>query len=269
LDLKLVGKTALVSGSTAGIGFGIASGLAQEGATVYINGRTEARVKQAMEQVQALKAQAHQSQGTVEGITADLGTAEGCVELFSQLPNVDILVNNLGIFEAKLFAQIPDEDWRRFFEVNVLSGVRLSRQYLPGMLKHNWGRILFISSESGVQIPVEMIHYGMTKTAQLAVARGLAESVAGTGVTVNSILAGPTRSEGVSGFVAGLAAQKGVSEAQVEKEFFESIRPSSLIKRFATTEEVAALVVYMASERSSATTGAALRVDGGVVRSIL
>jgi NAD(P)-dependent dehydrogenase (short-subunit alcohol dehydrogenase family) len=177
-------------------------------------------------------------------------------------------VNNLGIFEAKLFAQISDEDWRRFFEVNVLSGVRLSRQYLPGMLKNNWGRVLFISSESAVQIPVEMIHYGMTKTAQLAVARGLAESVAGSGVTVNSILAGPTRSEGVSGFVGGVAAQRGVSEAQVEKEFFDTVRPSSLIKRFASAEEVASLVVYIASERSSATTGAALRVDGGVVRSI-
>jgi len=269
MDLQLVGKTALVSGSTAGIGLAIASGLAQEGATVYVNGRTEARVKQAMAQVEAAKAQVKQTQGTVEGITADLGSVEGCVELFSQLPNVDILVNNLGIFEARLFAQISDDDWRRFFEVNVLSGVRLSRQYLPGMLKNNWGRILFISSESAVQIPVEMIHYGMTKTAQLAIARGLAESVAGSKVTVNSILAGPTRSEGVSGFVGDLAKQKGVSEAQVEKDFFETIRPSSLIKRFATTEEVASLVVYMASERSSATTGAALRVDGGVVRSIL
>jgi NAD(P)-dependent dehydrogenase (short-subunit alcohol dehydrogenase family) len=269
MDLQLVGKTALVSGSTAGIGLAIASGLAQEGATVYVNGRTEARVKQAMAQVEAAKAQVKQTQGTVEGITADLGNVEGCVELFSQLPNVDILVNNLGIFEARLFAQISDDDWRRFFEVNVLSGVRLSRQYLPGMLKNNWGRILFISSESAVQIPVEMIHYGMTKTAQLAIARGLAESVAGSNVTVNSILAGPTRSEGVSGFVGDLAKQKGVSEAQVEKDFFETIRPSSLIKRFATTEEVASLVVYMASERSSATTGAALRVDGGVVRSIL
>ncbi len=269
MDLQLVGKTALVSGSTAGIGLAIASGLAQEGATVYVNGRTEARVKQAMAEVEAAKAQVKQTRGTVEGIAADLGSEEGCVELFSQLPNVDILVNNLGIFEARLFAQISDDDWRRFFEVNVLSGVRLSRQYLPGMLKNNWGRILFISSESAVQIPVEMIHYGMTKTAQLAIARGLAESVAGSRVTVNSILAGPTRSEGVSGFVGDLAKQKGVSEAQVEKDFFETIRPSSLIKRFATTEEVASLVVYIASERSSATTGAALRVDGGVVRSIL
>jgi NAD(P)-dependent dehydrogenase (short-subunit alcohol dehydrogenase family) len=269
MDLQLLGKTALVSGSTAGIGLAIASGLAQEGATVYVNGRTEARVKQAMAQVETAKAQVKQTQGTVEGITADLGSVEGCAELFSQLPNVDILVNNLGIFEARPFAQISDDDWRRFFEVNVLSGVRLSRQYLPGMLKNNWGRILFISSESAVQIPVEMIHYGMTKTAQVAIARGLAESVAGSKVTVNSILAGPTASEGVSGFVGDLAKQKGVTEAQVEKDFFETIRPSSLIKRFATTEEVASLVVYVASERSSATTGAALRVDGGVVRSIL
>jgi NAD(P)-dependent dehydrogenase (short-subunit alcohol dehydrogenase family) len=269
MDLKLVQKTALVSGSTAGIGLAIAAGLAQEGATVYVNGRTEERVQQAKEQVQAAKTQAKQSEGAVEGIAADLGTAEGCVEVFSQLPKVDILVNNLGIFETKPFAQIPDEDWRHFFEVNVLSGVRLSRNYLPGMLKNNWGRILFISSESAVQIPVEMIHYGMTKTAQLAVARGLAESVAGTGVTVNSILAGPTRSEGVSSFMQGLAAQRGLSHEQVDKEFFESVRPSSLIKRFASTEEVAALAVYVASERSAATTGAALRVDGGVIRSIL
>ena len=268
MDFQLAQKTALVSGSTAGIGLAIAVGLAQEGANVYVNGRTEGRVQQAMEHVRAAKAKIKQSRGAIEGVTADLGTAEGCVELFSQLPKVDILVNNLGIFEAKPFAQIHDEDWRNFFEVNVMSGVRLSRNYLPGMLKNNWGRILFISSESAVQIPVEMIHYGMTKTAQLAVARGLAESVAGTGVTVNSILPGPTRSEGVSTFVGGLAAQRGVGEAQVEKEFFENVRPSSLIKRFATTEEVAAMVVYIASERASATTGAALRVDGGVIRSI-
>jgi NAD(P)-dependent dehydrogenase (short-subunit alcohol dehydrogenase family) len=269
MDLQLIGKTALVSGSTAGIGLAIVAGLAQEGATVYVNGRTEDRVQQAVEHVKELKAKAKQTHGTVEGIAADLGTVEGCVELYSQLPKVDILVNNLGIFEAKLFAQITDDDWRRFFEVNVLSGVRLSRQYLPWMLKNNWGRIVFISSESAVQIPVEMIHYGMTKTAQLAVARGLAESAAGTGVTVNSILAGPTRSEGVSDFVRDLAKQRGESETQVEKEFFEKMRPSSLIKRFATTEEVAALAVYVASAKSSGTTGAALRVDGGVVRSIL
>src|SRR5580704_7081336 len=203
MDLKLIGKTALVSGSTAGIGLAIAAGLAQEGTTVYLNGRTEARVQQAVEHVQALKVQAKQSQGTVEGIAADLGTVEGCVELFSQLPKVDILINNLGIFEAKLFAQIPDADWMRFFEVNVLSGVRLSRQYLPGMIAKNWGRIIFISSESGAQIPAEMIHYGMTKTAQIAVARGLAESVPGTGVTVNTVMPGPTASEGVDVFIEG------------------------------------------------------------------
>src|SRR6201992_715186 len=269
MDFHLVGKTALVSRSTAGIGLAIAAGLAQEGANVYINGRTEERVQQAVAQVQATKAQARQTQGVVDGIAADLGTVEGCVELLSQLPRVDILVNNLGIFEAKPFAQIADEDWRRFFKVNVLSGVRLSRNYLPGMLKNNWGRILFISSESALQIPVEMIHYGMTKTAQLAVARGLAESVAGTGVTVNSILAGPTRSEGVSTFVSDLAKQRGVDQAQVEKEFFDTVRPSSLIKRFATTEEIAAMVVYVARDQSAATTGAAIRVDGGVICSIL
>jgi NAD(P)-dependent dehydrogenase (short-subunit alcohol dehydrogenase family) len=268
MDLGLIGKTALISGSTAGIGLAIASGLAQEGATVYVNGRTEARVQQAVEHVKALKEKAGQTHGAVEGIAADLGTVEGCVELFSQLPKVDILVNNLGIFEVKLFAQISDDDWRRFFEVNVLSGVRLSRQYLPGMLKNNWGRIMFISSESGLQIPIEMIHYGMTKTAQLAVARGLAQTAAGTGVTVNSILVGPTASEGASNFVTNLAKQRGVSEAEIEKEFFESVRPS-LIKRFATSEEVASMVVFISGEKSTVITGAALRVDGGVIRSIL
>src|SRR3984957_6949077 len=264
MDLHLTGKTALVSGSTAGIGLAIASGLAVEGATIYVNGRTQARVDQAVEHVRSLK-----PKGTVQGIAADLGTAEGCVELFSQLPKVDILVNNLGIFEAKPFARISDEDWRRFFEVNVLSGVRLSRHYLPSMLKNNWGRIVFISSESGVNIPVEMIHYGVTKTAQIALARGLAETTAGTNVTVNSVLPGPTRSEGVERFVQDMAKGQGGDEAAVEKEFFRSVRPSSLLKRFATPEEVAAMVVYVCSPRSSATNGAALRVDGGVVRSIV
>jgi NAD(P)-dependent dehydrogenase (short-subunit alcohol dehydrogenase family) len=268
MDLKLIGRTAFVSGSTAGIGLAIASGLAQEGASVYVNGRTAKRVEQAVEEVKAAKTKAGQNRGEVAGITADLGTAEGCVDLFSELPKVDILVNNLGIFEAKPFAQISDADWRHFFEVNVMSGVRLSRQYLPGMLKNNWGRILFISSESAVQIPVEMIHYGMTKTAQLAVARGLAESAAGTGVTVNSILAGPTNSEGVSEFVAGLAKQRGMSAADVEKDFFANVRPSSLIKRFATTEEIASMAVYAASEQAAAITGAALHADGGVIRAI-
>jgi len=258
MNLQLEGKTALVTGSTGGIGLAIAAALAAEGASVICNGRTQERVDSAMK-----------TSGARYGIAADLGTEIGVRAVVSRFPQLDILVNNLGIFEPKPFEEISDDDWRRFFEVNVLSGVRLSRHYIGPMKQKNWGRIVFISSESALQIPVEMIHYGMTKTAQLAVARGLAESVAGSKVTVNSILAGPTRSEGVSGFVGDLAAQKGVSQAQVEKEFFETIRPSSLIKRFATTEEVASLVVYMASERSSATTGAALRVDGGVVRSIL
>ena len=189
--------------------------------------------------------------------------------LTRQVPAVDILVNNLGIFEPKPFADITDEDWLRFFEVNVLSGVRLSRFYLPQMLKRNWGRIVFISSESGVNIPAEMIHYGVTKTAQIALARGLAETTAGTKVTVNSVLPGPTRSEGVEQFVADLAKTQGTDKVSVEKEFFRSVRPSSLLKRFATSEEVAAMVVYVCSPRASATNGAALRVDGGVVRSIV
>jgi NAD(P)-dependent dehydrogenase (short-subunit alcohol dehydrogenase family) len=205
----------------------------------------------------------------VEGRAADLGTAEGADLLFRSLPAVDILINNLGIFEPKKFEDITDEDWQRFFEVNVLSGIRLSRHYLAGMRKQNWGRIIFISSESAVQIPVEMIHYGMTKTAQLGVARGLAESLRGTGITVNSVLPGPTRSEGVEKFIKEMAQHESRSEGDIERDFFQSARPSSLIQRFATTEEVANLVVYVASERSSATTGAALRVDGGVVRSIL
>ncbi|MGC1781126.1 MAG: SDR family oxidoreductase [Acidobacteriaceae bacterium] len=264
MDLGLAGKSALVSGSTAGIGFAIAKELAQEGAHVFVNGRTAGRVQQAVEKIRSTS-----PTGKVEGIAADLGTVAGCNVLFQQLPAVDILINNLGIFEPKQFSEITDPDWMRFFEVNVLSGVRLSRQYLPGMLRKNWGRIIFISSESAVQIPVEMIHYGMTKTAQLAIARGLAESVAGTGVTVNSVLPGPTRSEGVGGFVEDMARHQKVPVGQIEKEFFDKARPSSLLKRFATVEEVAAMVTYVAGTRSSATNGAALRVDGGVVRSIV
>ena len=263
MDLELNGKTALVSGSTAGIGLAIATELAQEGAHVFVNGRTAGRVQEAIKKIRSA-----QPKGQVEGIAADLGTVSGANVLFEQLPAVDILVNNLGIFEPKEFSEITDPDWMRFFEVNVLSGVRLSRQYLPGMVRKKWGRIIFISSESALQIPVEMIHYGMTKTAQLALARGLAESVAGTGVTVNSVLPGPTRSEGVGGFVEDMAKHRKVSAEQVEKEFFEKTRPTSLLQRFATVEEVAAMVTYVASARSSATNGAALRVDGGVVRSI-
>ena len=185
------------------------------------------------------------------------------------MPEVDVLVNNLGIFAAVPFEDIPDADWMRFFEVNVLSGVRLARAYLPGMKARNWGRILFISSESALQIPVEMIHYGTTKTAQLAVSRGLAETTRGTGVTVNAILAGPTRSEGVATFVEGLAAQQGVPAATVERDFFSTARPSSLLQRFATPEEIAALTVFVASGPASAVNGASLRVDGGVVRAIV
>jgi NAD(P)-dependent dehydrogenase (short-subunit alcohol dehydrogenase family) len=264
VDLKLNGKVALVTGSTAGIGFAIAESLAKEGAHVYVNGRTQRRVDAAISAIRSGSGAAR-----VEGIAADFSSSTGAETVIAKLPAVDVLVNNVGIFEPKPFAEIPDADWFRFFEVNVMSGVRLSRHYLAGMLKKNWGRIIFISSESAVQIPAEMVHYGMTKTAQIAVARGIAESVAGTGVTSNSILAGPTESEGVGAFVEALAKQQNKSKAEVEKEFFEHARPSSLLKRFATTDEVAAMATYIASELSSATNGAPLRVDGGVIRAIL
>ena len=204
----------------------------------------------------------------VRGIPADLGTAQGVAGFLQQVPEADILVNNLGIFEPKPFLEIPDSDWLRFFEVNVLSGVRLSRHYLPGMLKKNWGRVIFISSESAQQIPAEMVHYGMTKTAQVAVARGLAESVAGTGVTVNSILAGPTASEGVGVFVEDMAKQQGVTKSEIEKQFFSTVRPSSLLKRFEMPEEVAAVVAFIASAQATAINGSAVRAEGGVIRGI-
>ena len=264
MDLKLEGKQALVTGSTAGIGFAIAAALAKEGASVVVNGRTEQRVKAALKQLQPSG-----TRGKVEGLAANLGTAEGVQQAIARFPALDILVNNLGIFEVKPFEQISDDDWFRFFEINVLSGVRLSRHYLPGMKQRNWGRIVFISSESAVQIPAEMIHYGMTKTAQLAIARGLAETTAGTKVTVNTVLPGPTASEGVSNFVEQLAAEQQTDAASVEKGFFRGMRPTSLLQRFATPEEVAALVAFVCSPLSSATNGAALRADGGVVRSIL
>jgi NAD(P)-dependent dehydrogenase (short-subunit alcohol dehydrogenase family) len=264
MDLGLKGKVAVVTGSTAGIGFAIAAELAKEGATVVLNGRTQARVSSALERIrQSVK------NADISGIAADLGNAAGVASFVKQAPAADVLINNLGIFEAKPFAEIPDADWLRFFEVNVLSGVRLTRQYLPAMLEKKWGRIIFISSESAQQIPAEMIHYGMTKTAQVAVARGLAESVAGTGVTVNSILVGPTASEGVETFVEAIAKQKGVTKAEIEKQFFNSVRPSSLLKRFETPEEIASLVAFVASTQSVAIQGAAVRADGGVVRSIL
>lgn len=263
MDLKLTDKLALVTGSTAGIGRAIVEALAREGARVIVNGRTQAAVDAAVAEIKSATG------ADVLGFAGDLGTAAAAEALGRQYPDVEILVNNLGIFEAKPFEDIPDEDWMRFFEVNVLSGVRLARLYLPSMRQRNWGRIIFISSESAIQIPTEMIHYGTTKTAQLAVARGLAEAVAGTGITVNSILPGPTRSRGVRDFVESLGAAQGMSFEQTEKEFFEKARPTSLIKRFAAPEEVASLVAYIASPLASATTGAALRADGGVVKSVV
>jgi NAD(P)-dependent dehydrogenase (short-subunit alcohol dehydrogenase family) len=264
MDLGIKGKIAVVTGSTAGIGFAIARTLAAEGAQVVVNGRTFERVNTALEKIRKSVPDA-----TVTGVAADLSSVSGTQRLLREAGDADILVNNLGIFEPKPFAEIPDADWQRFFDVNVMSGVRLSRHYLPGMLRKNWGRIIFISSESGQQIPAEMIHYGMTKTAQIAIARGLAESIAGTKVTVNSVLVGPTESEGVGTFVEDLAKQQGISKSEFEKKFFESVRPTSLLKRFETPEEVAAVVAFVASAQAATINGAAVRADGGVVRSIL
>jgi NAD(P)-dependent dehydrogenase (short-subunit alcohol dehydrogenase family) len=261
MDLQLKGKLALVSGSTAGIGYAIAETLAREGARVIVNGRTQKGVDEAVSSIK------RDTKGDVAGFAGDLGTAAVAEALAKAHKPIDILVNNLGIFEPKSFEEIPDADWLRFFDVNVVSGVRLARLVLPGMRQRNWGRIIFISSESAVQIPAEMIHYGVTKTAQLAVSRGLAESLAGTGITVNCVLPGPTMSRGVGDFVDSLAEAQGTTAAEVERAFFVNMRPTSLIKRFATPAEVAAMVAYVASPLASATTGAALRVDGGVIKS--
>jgi NAD(P)-dependent dehydrogenase (short-subunit alcohol dehydrogenase family) len=263
MNIDLKGKTALVTGSTAGIGHATAKGLALAGANVVVNGRTQAKVDAA---VAALAKAAPGSK--IRGVAADVSTAAGCNTLVAALPDVDILVNNAGIFEPKGFFDIPDDDWSRFFEVNVMSGVRLSRAYLAGMLKRNWGRIVFISSESALNIPKEMIHYGMTKTAQLAVSRGLAEMTRGTAVTVNSVLPGPTMSEGVETFVKDLARQSGQSVEEAASQFVKQFRPTSLLQRFATVEEIANLVVYVSSKESSATNGAALRAEGGIVQTI-
>jgi len=263
MKIDLSGKTALVTGSTAGIGNAIAKGLAETGAEVVVNGRGQAKVDAAVAAIGKAVPGAK-----VRGIAADVSTAAGCKALLAALPDVDILVNNAGIFEPKTFFEIPDEDWSRFFEVNVMSGVRLSRGYMQGMLKRNWGRIVFISSESGLNIPTEMIHYGMTKTAQLAIARGLAELTKGTAVTVNSVLPGPTMSEGVETFVKDLAKQNGQSVEEAASNFVKQHRPTSLLQRFASTEEIANLVVYVCSKQASATNGAALRAEGGIVNTI-
>jgi NAD(P)-dependent dehydrogenase (short-subunit alcohol dehydrogenase family) len=263
MRIDLTGKTALVTGSTAGIGLAIAEGLAEANADVIVNGRKQATVDKAVVAVKSAVPGAK-----VRGVAADVSTPDGCAAIVTAIPDVDILVNNAGIFEPKSFFDIPDEGWTRFFEVNVMSGVRLSRAYMPGMLKRNWGRNIFISSESGLQTPKEMIHYGLTKTAQLALSRGLAELSAGTGVTVNSVLPGPTRSEGVEDFLQAMARDAGVSADEMAATFVKTHRPTSLLQRFATVEEVANMVVYIASKEASATNGAALRVDGGVVRLI-
>jgi NAD(P)-dependent dehydrogenase (short-subunit alcohol dehydrogenase family) len=263
MDLGLRGKIAVVSGSTAGIGLAIAAALAAEGAKVVVNGRTKLRVDAAL-----ISLQQSVPGADLRGVAADLGTAAGVDAFLRQVPAADVLVNNLGIFEPKPFLEIPDADWMRFFEVNVLSGVRLSRAYLPGMLQKKWGRIIFISSESAQHIPAEMIHYGTTKTAQVAIARGLAESVAGTGVTVNSVLPGPTASEGAGAFLESLAKERNTSLSEIEKWFFANVRPTSLLKRFETPEEVASVVAFVASTQSVAINGAAVRAEGGVVRSI-
>jgi NAD(P)-dependent dehydrogenase (short-subunit alcohol dehydrogenase family) len=263
MKIDLWDKTALVTGSTAGIGRAIATSLAGTGAKVIVNGRREESVEKAVSAITAAV-----GGGQVRGVAADVATAEGCAKLAEAAGAVDILVNNAGIFEPKPFFEIPDSEWTRYFETNVMSGVRLSRALMPGMLERNWGRIVFISSESALNIPKEMIHYGMTKTAQLAIARGLAELTVGTGVTVNSVLPGPTRSDGVEDFLVAVAKDAGTSPDAMAATFVKTFRPTSLIGRFATVEEVANMVVYVCSKEASATNGAALRVEGGLLRGI-
>jgi NAD(P)-dependent dehydrogenase (short-subunit alcohol dehydrogenase family) len=260
MHIDLTGKTAIVTGSTAGIGFAVARGLAEAGASVVVNGRTQVTVDRAVASLAA--------DGQVRGVAGDLATADGCARLIAAVPDCDILINNMGIFEQKDFFDIPDEDWERFFTTNVMSGVRLSRTYLPGMAARGWGRVVFISSESALNIPAAMIHYGFTKTAQLAVARGLAKRMAGTGVTVNAVLPGPTKSDGVAAMLKDAAEKSGQTIDEVGNAFVRTHRNSSIIQRMASVEEVANMVVYVASQQASATTGATLRVDGGVVDSI-
>lgn len=264
MDLQLTGKTAFISGSTQGIGFAIAQNLLKEGAAVVINGRSASKVADAVSKLKDLHPEAN-----VSGFEADFSKVDEVNALLEKLPEIDILINNAGIFEPRPFVEITDEEWFNFFEVNVLSGVRLSRYFFPKMIAKNWGRIIFISSESAVNIPEEMIHYGTTKTAQLAVSRGLSELTRGTNVTVNSVLPGPTKSEGVAEFVKQLAAAGNVTPEEAEKDFFKTARPTSLIERFASVEEIANLVTYVASPLSSGTNGSALKVDGGVAKFII
>lgn len=264
MDLQLEGKRALVTGSSAGIGWAIACELASEGTHVTLNGRDPARLDAALERLRA------QVPGAiVHGVAVDLASAEGCQTLLAAAGEQDILVNNLGIFEPKDFAQITDADWLRFFEVNVLSGVRMARHHLARMQERGWGRVVFISSESGICPPGDMVHYGMSKSAQLSVSRGLAETCAGTGVTVNSVLPGPTRTEGAVDFFTTLARNAGQTLEEAEEDFFKYARPTSLLQRFIEPGEVAAMVAYVCSPRAAATNGAALRVEGGVVRSLI
>jgi len=264
MDLKLNHKVAFISGSTAGIGFAIAKRFLSEGARVIINGRTKESVDKAVSELASSTGNPE-----VSGIFANFSKVDEVNRLIAELPDIDILINNAGIFEPKAFADVPDEDWFRFFEVNVMSGIRLSRHFFPTMLQKNWGRIIFISSESAVFIPEEMIHYGMTKTAQLAVSRGLAELTKGSDVTVNAILPGPTKSKGVGGFLEDLSKAGNKPVSEVEKDFFKNMRPTSLLQRFASVEEIADTVVYFSSPLASATNGAAIRADGGLIRSVL
>lgn len=257
MDLQLKGKTAIVTGGSAGIGLAIAKELAAEGVSVTVPGRTKEKLSK------ALTGLSH-----VRGIVADVATAEGVELLIQQVPDTDILVNNLGIYEPKPFAEITDADWLRLFETNVLSGVRLSRHYFPRMLERNHGRIIFISSESGIMTPPEMIHYGVTKSSQLAVSRGLAELTKSTAVTVNTVLPGPTRSEGIVKFLEQMSTAPNPTPEQAEKEFFQKHRQSSLLQRLIEDAEIAHLVTFLASPLSAATNGAALRAEGGLLRSI-
>ncbi len=269
MQINLENKRAIVTGSTAGIGYAIAKGLAAAGANVVLNGRTRARVDEAVARLDGeLQSITPGKKPSVRGVAADLSTREGANAFIAEVPDADILVNNLGIFEPKPFFEIPDEDWERFFQVNVMSAVRMSRHYTPKMVERGWGRVVFLSSESGICTPSEMVHYGMTKTALLAISRGLAETVGASGVTVNAVLPGPTASEGVTQFVKDLARDGNKTTEQVEQEFFATVRPTTLIKRFETVEEIANMVVFVASNEASAVTGTALRVDGGTVRSV-